>query len=301
MTLIILLYALFASSFSMGKVLLRYTTPIFLTGIRMLIGGLILLAYQYLSPRQNFYFKKKHIWLFLQIVLFGVYFNYILRFWALQSLPSSKTAFLYNLAPFMSAIYSYYFFKERMTRGKIAGLAIGFLGMIPILLTSSSTEKSIGEMFFISLPELAVIASVALHAYSWVVMRKLVRDKNYSPTLVNGITMAAGGFMALLTSFAYGNIFPVTKILPFSGWLAAVIIISNIICFNLYGSLLKKYSATFLSFAGFLAPLFAALYGWGFLGETITWQFYASSVLVFVGLYIFYREETKDIENALEE
>lgn len=299
MILIAVLYALFASSFSMGKVLLQYTTPIFLTGIRMLAGGLILLAYQYLSPKHNFYFKKKHLWLFFQIVLFGVYFNYILRFWALQSLTSSKTCFIYNLAPFMSAIYSYYFFREKITHRKILGLAIGFVGMIPILLTSSSSEQTVGEMFFLSLPELAVIASVALHAYSWVVMRKLIRDKSYSPTLVNGLTMTAGGFLALITSFAYGEVFPVSNIVPFSGWLAAVVIISNIICYNLYGKLLKKYSATFLSFAGFLAPLFAAFYGWGLLGETITWHFYASSVLVFVGLYLFYKEETKMIKERV--
>jgi len=295
MTLIIVLYALFASSFSMGKVLLQYTTPIFLVGSRMLAGGLILLFYQYVSPRQNFYFKKRHLWLFLQIVLFGVYFNYVLRFWALKSLTSSKTCFIYNLAPFMSAIYSYYFFKEKMSSRKIAGLVIGFLGMIPILLTTSTTEQTIGEMFFISLPELAVIISVALHAYSWIVMRKLVKDKNYSPTLVNGLTMTAGGILALITSFAYGQILPVTNIIPFSGWLAAVVIISNIICFNLYARLLRKYSATFLSFAGFLAPLFAALYGWGFLKEKISWHFYVSSILVFIGLYIFYKEEAKQI------
>jgi len=294
MSLIILLYALFASSFSMGKILLRYTTPIFLVGSRMLAGGLILLAYQYLSPKQNFYFKKKHIWLFAQIVLFGVYFNYILRFWALNSMTSTKTCFLYNLAPFMSYIYSYFFFKEKMTRGKFAGLLIGFIGLIPILLTTSSTEQILGEITFISLPEFAVIVSVALHAYSWVVMRKLVRDKNYSPTLVNGLTMTAGGGLALLTSFFTGGIFPVTNVAQFSGLLAMVILISNIICFNLYGSLLRKYSATFLSFAGFLGPLFAALYGWALLGEKITWHFYASSILVFIGLFLFYREEIKE-------
>jgi len=300
MTLIVLLYALFASSFSMGKILLRYTTPSFLLGSRMLIGGLILLAYQHLSPNQRFKIKKRHWWLFAQIVLFGIYFNYMLRFWALsnENLSSSKTCFLYNLSPFMSAIYSYFFFNEKITRKKLMGLIIGFLGFIPILLTTSTKEQFLGEIAFISLPEFAVIVSVALHAYSWVVMRKLIRDKDYAPTMVNGLTMAVGGVLGLITSLFTSGLFPVKNAVQFSGWLAAVIIISNIICFNLYGHLLKRYSVTFLSFAGFLAPLFAALYGWGFLGETITWHFYASSALVFVGLYIFYKEEIKKTEEA---
>jgi len=294
MALIVLLYALFASSFSIGKILLEYTTPVFLTGIRMFIGGLILLGYQYLSPNHRFRIKKKHIWFFIQIILFGVYFNYILRFWALKSLPSYKTCFIYNLSPFMSAVYSYFFFSERVTKRKLYGLIIGFMGMIPILLTTSRAEQTLGEVSFISIAELAVIVSVALHAYSWVVMRKLVKDKSYSPVMVNGVTMAIGGFLALITSFFTEGLFPVTNTISFFSWLAAVIIISNVICYNLYGNLLRHYTATFLAFAGFLCPLFAALYGWSLLGESITWHFYASSILIFVGLYLFYKEETKN-------
>jgi len=296
MLLIVVLYALFASSFSIGKILLGYTTPIFLTGSRMFAGGLILLAYQYLSPNHNFYIKKKHIWFFVQIILFGVFFNYILRFWALQSLPSYKTCFIYNLSPFMSAVYSYFFFSERINSRKFYGLMIGFLGMIPILLTTSSSEQIAGEISFISLPEIAAILSVALHAYSWVVMRKLVRDKSDSPVMVNGVTMAAGGMLALIVSFFIEGFFPVTNVTNFSLWLLAVIIISNIICYNLYGHLLRKYTATFLAFAGFLCPLFAAFYGWWLLGEHVTWHFYLSSALVFIGLYLFYQEEKKKKE-----
>jgi len=293
MLLIIILYALFASSFSFGKILLEYSTPIFLPGIRMFLGGLALLAYQYFYANEEFRFKKKHWWLYAQIVFFGVYLNYILRFWALDYLTSSKTCFLYNFSPFFSALYSYFIFRESMSKRQWVGLIVGFVGLIPILLSSTTTEKTVGEFFFLSLPELAVLVSVALHSYSWIVMRKLVRDKSYSPTLVNGVTMFAGGFLALVTSFIFETGPRVTNILPFAGWLLIVILISNVICYNLYGNLLRKYSPTFLSFAGFLSPIFAGFYGWVFLSEHITWHFYISGVIVFMGLYLFYQEELK--------
>ena len=57
--------------------------------------------------------------------------------------------------------------------------------------------------------------------------------------------------------------------------------------------LLKKYSATFMSFTSFLSPLFAALYGWAFFQEIISWHFYVSAVIVFTGLYIFYQDELR--------
>lgn len=47
MMLVLLLYMLFASTFTMGKAALAYTTPIFFTAIRMFAGGTLLLIYQH--------------------------------------------------------------------------------------------------------------------------------------------------------------------------------------------------------------------------------------------------------------
>ena len=141
--------------------------------------------------------------------------------------------------------------------------------------------------------KLQYLISVAMHSYSWIVMRRLVKEKGYAPMMANGITMTCGGVLALITSFIFESNQPVTELAPFFGWLALVILISNIICHNLYGFLLNKYTATFMSFAGFLTPLFTALYGVLFLSECITWHFYLSSIIVFVGLILFYQEELK--------
>lgn len=294
MILITILYALFGGSFTMGKVLLNYTTPFFLTGSRFFISGIILLAYQYFYAHKQFRFKKKHLWLYAQIIFFGIYITYLLRFWALQEMPSAKTCFLYNLSPFISSLYSYIFFNERMSGKQWLGLGIGCIGLLPILLTTSPAEQLVGEVSFLSFAEIAVILSVATHSYGWIVMRKLVRDKSYAPAMVNGLSMTVAGILALISSFLVEGFQLVSDPVPFAGGLAFVIITSNIICYNLYGHLLRTYTATFLSFAGFLGPLFAALYGWFFLGETITWHFYLSSIIVFIGLYLFYQDELQN-------
>ena len=306
MVLIVILYALWAASISSSKVLLTYTSPIFLTGIRMFISGIILLAYQYFYAREQFTFKREHIKLYAQIIVFGILISYFLRFWALEYISASKLMFLYNLAPFISAIYSYFAFSEIITRMQWVGMSVGFLGLIPILMTSSAQESSLGEFFFMSWQELAVILSVATNSYSWIVMRKLVRDNNYSPMMINGICMFTGGVIALGISFIVEKIehvYPMTmdQILPFFGLLGFIIVISNIVSHNLYAYLLRTYTATFLSFAGFLGPLFAAIYGWLFFKETITWHFYVASVIVFIGLYLFYKDELRSSDSLIEQ
>lgn len=280
----------------------------------MSIAGMILLIYQYFYAREHFTFKREHFWHYVQVVFFGIYFTYIIRFWGLTKLPVSKAMFMFNLAPFMSALFSYFFFNESMSRKKWLGLTIGFIGFIPIVV-SKVGEENLKEFLFFSWPEVAVLISVVCHSYNWILIRKLVRDHSQSPAMINGLTMFIGGIGALITSplctlipdlpfsetFAPESYMPVNNFLKFGEYLAYVIIISNLICHNLYAYLLKTYTATFLSFAGFMSPLFAALYGWMWLNEDITWHFYLSSVIVFIGLVLFHQDELKSIKQEMPE
>ena len=296
---IVVLYALFASTFSLGKVLLNYAPPIFIVGIRMTIAGLILLAYQYLHKDTVFKFKKKHWKLYLQVILFTCYFPYILRFWGLRYMASSKASLIYTLGPFITYLFSYLIVKEKVTAKKIIGLVIGFIGLLPILIVPTPIEDIKGGFGVFSWAEISIVLSISCLSYGWLIMHKLIKDKNYSPAMVNGISMFIGGIMALVTSFIFEPSATITDPLPFFGLLAVIILVSNLLCHNIYGNLLKKYSPTFLSFASFLTPLFAAFYGYIFLHEKISWDFVVSTACVILGLVIFYQGELH--QNKLEQ
>jgi drug/metabolite transporter (DMT)-like permease len=70
-----------------------------------------------------------------------------------------------------------------------------------------------------------------------------------------------------------------------------MIFIANILFYNLYGYLLKRYTATFLSFAGFVTPLFAAYFEWLFFGALMPIEFFITIIIVGFGIYLFYQEE----------
>jgi drug/metabolite transporter (DMT)-like permease len=57
--------------------------------------------------------------------------------------------------------------------------------------------------------------------------------------------------------------------------------------------MLKKYTATFLSFMGLLSPIFASLNSWLILGEPPSWQILLSTSIVSLGLFIVYQAELK--------
>ena len=292
---IIIMDALFGLSLPISKVLLTYAPPFFLSGIRMFIAGIILLTFNYMRPtnatKANTTLKMAHLWLYAQIIFFGVYLKYILRYWSLNHMSSTKMGFLLNMSPFVAAFFSYLWSNEQLTKKQWIGMLIGFLGLMPVLLVKSKGEAFFGEFCYISWPELAVIAAVASHCYGMIIARTLIKQNNYSSSMTNGIRMFGGGILALLTAFCFEGFFPVTDVVPFAGWLALLLVLSNIVCHNMYLQLLRRYSVTFISFTDFLIPLFTAFYGWAFLHESITWHYVVSTPLVFAGLYLFYQDE----------
>ncbi len=293
MMLIILLYALCASTFTLCKAALLYAPPFFYVGIRMVTAGLVLYGYYRTTTHSYRVTIDPRDWgLFLRIVLFHIYLTFILDLWALQFMSSIESAFIYNLSPFISAIFSYLWFNEHMTIKKFLGLFIGFCSIIPLLY-----KESCGYTFSISclVPAFAMMFAAASSAYGWIIMRELVKHRNYSPFMVNGLGMLAGGVGALITSYGFENWSPtpVTNWPAFIAVTGAIIITGNILFYNLYGYLLTKYTATFLSFAGFLCSIFAAFYGWLFLGETVTADLIFSVITIVIGLYLFYQEELR--------
>lgn len=275
--------------------LLKLTSPIFLTGIRMFIAGFVMLVYNYFFTEASFKLRKQHIWYYAQIIICGIYLRYILRYWGLSYVSIAKLSFLESTMPLFVALFSFFAFKERLSLKKWLGFLLGFLGLVPILLTSTPAEKLVGELFFFSWPELAICASVILYAYSMLVMRWLVRDNDYSASMSNGIRMFGGGLLALLTSFAFEGYFPVTDTMQFINLLTVLIILGNVICHNLYIHLLKYYSVTFMSLTEFLCPIFGVCYGYFFFGEGITWHYLIAGALIFSGLYLFYQDELQTI------
>ncbi len=292
--LVVLLYALFGFTFTLGKIVLFYATPFFVVSTRMIIGGLLLTAFLTWHHKVRCVPARNDLWLFAQFVFFNICCFYGPRSWALQYLTTSKAALLMNLSPFFTALFAYIFLREKLTPYKALGLIIGFSGMIPVAIAQSSPEEGIwGSFAYFSVPEIVFIAGVACLSYSMIVMQKLVKHRNVNPILVNALCMIYGGIAMGAVSFGLQEKRVFGDPVLFATVIGLQIIVSNILCSNLQAFLLRTYSTTFLAFASFISPLCALGYGWLLLNEVITWHFFASFIIVIVGLSIFYFDDIK--------
>lgn len=291
------MYAAWSSVFSLGKIALQYSPPIFLTGFRMALAGLLILLYLSFRNRTFFNLNLKQWFSLGALAFFSIYITNILEFWGLQYLTAAKTCFIYSLSPFFAALFSYIHFKEKMTARKWIGLGIGFLGFIPVITTQSGSEELLNAFSYFSWPTLAIMGAALTSVYGWVILRLIVKDQSVSPLMANGTSMLIGGALALIHSLFVDNWNPLPivslQIGPFLQSTLIILLVSNILCYNLYGLMLRKYTATFLSFIGLLSPIFASINGWLFLGESFSWQIFLSTAIVSLGLWIVYQAELK--------
>lgn len=102
MVLVFIMYFLFASTFTLGKAVLSYTTPLFFIALRMITAGVMLLGYYWITHKKITIVRKDYS-LLARIVIFHIFCAYSLEFWALQYITSSKACLLYNLSPFITA------------------------------------------------------------------------------------------------------------------------------------------------------------------------------------------------------
>jgi len=281
----------YASTFTMGKLLLNYLPPIYLIGLRAFFGGLFLLAIQYVWDKKQFFIKWCNVSSLLQYAFFNIYLSFVLEFIAFQYVSSIKVTLIYNLASFITPFYAFIFFGQRMTNRKWLGLSIGLAGVLPILLFSVP-KKSLQAFGMISWPEIFLILAVFSFCYGWVHIKKLMLQQ-YPPLMTNGVTMVWGGIMGLTTAYFFESWQPISHPVPTISLMVGLIIVGNLITSNLWVNLFKYYTISLVAFGSLMVPMFASVGGYFILGETISWDMLVSMIIVSIGLYIFYQEELR--------
>ncbi len=278
---------MFSSIFLLQKLNLNYSDPLFSIGFRMTLSGIILMYY--MKIKKNIEIKKNHIKTFIYLTVFNIYLTNVLEILGLNLITSSKTCLIYSISPFITAVIAFFILNEKLSKKKLIGIFIGLTGIIPLIeaKTINISNNNIGEIY--------IILAVIFNCIGWIMLKKIIK-LGYSIILANSFSMLIGGILILIHSQIIGEnwIKPLNN--EFKNFMIITTItalISNVICYNLFGYLLKYFTTTFMTFAGLITPFFASFFGWIFLKETITCNFLLSFILFIIGLIIFYKDEIK--------
>lgn len=300
---ILFVCALLASGTTANKIILKNMPVSFFVGLRMFLSGIILLVAIFrTSHNLNLKYLKQDWSKLILIACFTTFFPSIFKAYALKHMSLQKAVFLASFDPFVTAIYSFIFFGERLGIQKILGICIGFSGIImSLFFISTRNEQYLLDFGIISYPELAALAAVFIGRYGWLMVAQIIKKNRYDTYEINGIMMLISGFLSLILSIYLGEFSLKYMYMPMSRWSALIytILIGNIFAYTLWSQLFKKYSINFMSLVGFSIYIFASFYGYLIFDEKLTWNFVLASMVTFAGLLVFYHKENKLERNKL--
>jgi len=277
-----------------NKLILQVWSPGLLVGIRMLLSGILLGSIALYKGKKNFITRLKEKWMYLAVIsLIAAFLPALLKAYALKHTCASKVALIGSLDPFLTAIYAYLLWHEKLTKKKWIGILLGFAGSTTLIISHSTSEA---QSIFgaISLAEAAAFGSICISRFGWIKIQQLLKANIFNVKEINSITMFFAGIYSLASTTL---IMPQAFYAPWSwkiiGYLLYTIFVGNLLGYTLYSHLLKKHSATFVSLAGFSMPIFIYFFGWLILGEPLYPSFILSALITFIGLLIFYQDEIK--------
>ena len=271
-------FAIAATRFAIGEV-----APVPLAMLRYAVGALCLVPALAMTARIRVARRDILPLAALGIGQFGILIA--LMNWGLQYVPAGRAALIFATFPLLTLAFAAAFGHERLTAGKVGGVALSIVGVGVALLDKLGGQGGPGEWWGAA----AVLASAALGALCSVLYRPYLR--RYPVLPLSAIAMAAAvGFLAVLS--AADGYFAAWPRYSATAWIAIVLIgLSSGIGYFLWLYALRHTSATRVTVFLALSPLTAALIGALFLGEAFTLALGAGLALVALGLWLATRGE----------
>jgi len=206
---------------------------------------------------------------------------YILFTFAYNEASAGFVGLFAALIPLSTAIYANFMLdNERLTRGKLVGLFIGFSGVAALLISGDSGLGGEGRPLVAA--TLALISVVAI-GYAGAYAKRYAGQ--YDPIEITGIQFGLSAVVLIPAMLIFEGI---PNSLTASGWelIFYMAVASTFLPFYLYYRLLETMPATTVSLVGYLVPLVSLIGGVLLLGEQIETGIVIGGALILTGMVV---------------
>jgi drug/metabolite transporter (DMT)-like permease len=256
---LLLTILLFSTYEVVGRTFAAEIPPLFVSGVRFVLGGLILLPFALKDMRRrDLTLKAQDVAILTALGLLNAGVAMGLLQMSLQFINASTSAVLFSSNPLLVMAFSTIMLKEPITKGKVLSLALGIAGMV--FVAGGFVVHSLTGVL------LALGATAAFGFYT--VAGKQLTNR-YGTLVMNGVSFVLGGGIVLLASVALPG---EGLVISARNWLLLVylgVFVTGIAYYAFFTGL--SYTDTTLGSAVFFCkPVFACLFAYYLLGEAIT-------------------------------
>jgi len=287
--ILLLLSLIWASSFGAIKIAVPEVGPAFIVTARCLIGGALMLMVSLLVRRAAWPVGLKAWFWLVATGLISTALPFFLIAFAEQKIDSGMTAVLMTIGPIISIVLAHAATEdEKITRSKIWGIGLGFCATI-YLLWGGITGFDKVEIIF----PLAAMGAACCYAVGGLMAKKMVK---VSAEVIAAVVLLSSGVF-VLPFVGLAQIFSVEALPP--DVLAALLwlgLMPSGLAFYLRYFLIKRAGYSFVSYVGYLIPVFAVLIGVVLLDEMITLDKILAMAVILTGLML---TRSNDVAEAL--
>jgi len=266
-------------SFIWSKIVLETYSPVTTIFFRLIISVLAMFLFVFIT-KQIEVIKKKDLKILILSSIFNPFLYFIGENFGLQNVSASLTSVIISTIPVITPFIVIFFYSEKITKLNILGLILSFIGVLIIIFSDS--EKLEGNFVGIALLFMAVISAI----FYTIFVKKL--SNNYK-----AITIVAWqnlfGIILFLPLFLYFDFNEVIHITPdyktlFS--LAMLGILASSAAFIFYTYAIKLLGIIKTNLYTNLVPVFAFIFSFIILGETVTLLKLSGLIIVLLGVVL---------------
>jgi drug/metabolite transporter (DMT)-like permease len=271
---------IWGSSFLLIKVAVEELGPLPLVSVRIGLAALFMAVFLRLT-RRAWPHERTEIAALLYVGVMNTAVPFTLITWGEQDIDSGLATVLNSTVPLFTLVFAHFALSdERITPQKVAGLAMGFVG-VAILASRDADSSSPNPLS----GQLAVLAASVSYATSAVVIRRYLR--RVDPFTIAGGSLMIGGVLVILTTLITTPL-PAVNSLGADTVLAVITLalLNTVVAYFLFYHLIDTWNATRTTLVTYVMPPVGVTLGALFLDEPVDWKIVAGAVLILGGIVV---------------
>jgi len=230
--------------------------------------------------------ERRDIPRFIICAVTGVTVNQLLFYEGLNYTTPINAAVIFTSNPILTLLVSAIILKEKLTPRKVAGIFIGAVGAVALIILSRGgisldADTRLGNLF--------IIINALSYAVYLVMAKPLM--KKYKPLTVITVNFFMGWFF--VTPFGYNQFTQIQwqTFTPFVwGAIAFTVIGVTFVAYLFSIFALQKLTPSQVSIYVYVQPVTAAILAIVLGKDVITWELVVCSALIFFGVFLVIRE-----------
>lgn len=272
---------IWSSGFVVAKYAFEYSDVLFFLGVRLLIaGGILLLITVVLGQSLRLTRTQLLISLVLGLTLQGLYLGGVWEAIANGS-PAGIASVVTSTQPILVSILAFLFLRERLLRGQIIGLLLGFAGVVLVLSPSFAVA---GEMTLLAF--LLLLLGLSGSTSATLIQKKFGESLPLLAATTYQFLFA--GIVLTLISFISGRTHLSWNLQTTLAMVWAVLVTSIVAVIALLW-MLQRGSAAKVSSLLYLVPPATALQAWVIFGEKLNAQAIIGIAMTALGVALVQR------------